>query len=208
MTKLPKIVICVSLVFLSLVPIRAQDKGPPAVPKRKFVHDAKIRSVYDKSNDQTVLIMEWYRVKWPLIDEKQKYIDEESGYAHHRLEIQAACAYPGRVLASTPQAIQFDVRLYHWGRSEFKSQDTPELVAIVDGEQISLGKIVVTMSRTWVDLSDGQVSIVKLSALFTYEGLLRLVKAKNVEMRFGKTEFRLQEKHLEALRDLASRMVP
>jgi len=204
MTKLPKIVICVSLVFLSLVPIRAQDKGPSTVPKRKFIHDAKIGSAYDKSKDQTVLIMEWYRVKWPVMDRW----DQNWMYDHYRLDIQAACAYPGRVLASTPQVVQFEVRIKHPGPSDFKSQDTPELVAIVDGEQISLGKIVVAMSRTLVETDYGQMSYEKLSAHFTYQGLLRLVKAKNVDLRFGKTEFGLQEKHLEALRDLASRMVP
>ena len=57
-------------------------------------------------------------------------------------------------------------------------------------------------------VKDGQMSFEMLFARFNYPGLLRLVNAKGVVMKVGQLEFKLVDRDLEALRDLASRMTP
>ena len=213
MRKILRRVICGGLIFLSVMTALAQDPGQSAVPKRKFKHRAELVSVYDKSKDQTVVVMQWYRVKWPPYDEKRLDIYNrpysEGSREDNYLDIQAAFAYPGRVLTSSPGVLQFDIRIKHEGGSGFKSKNIPELVAVVDGEQISLGKTLLVSSKTATTIErPSQLSYERLSARFTYPGLLRLVNAKKVVMKIGQIEFELEEPHLEALRDLASRMVP
>ena len=213
MRKILKGIICGSLVFLSVMAVRAQDNGQPAVPKRKFKHRAELVSVYDKAKDQTVVMMRWYRVNWPRYDEKHLDIYNrpysEQSRQDNYLHIQAAFAYPGRNLTTSPGAVQFDIQIKREGSSGFKSQDMPELRAVVDGEHISLGKTLLVSSKTAVTIvRPRQLSYEVLSARFTYQGLLRLVNAKKVVMKIGQLEFELEDTHLEALRDLASRMVP
>jgi hypothetical protein len=84
----------------------------------------------------------------------------------------------------------------------------PELIAVKDGENISLGKTSLVSSKTVAEIKEGQMSYDWLFARFTYPGLLRLVNAKNVVMKVGKLEFKFADQELEALRDLASRMTP
>lgn len=192
-------------VLLCLVPGRAQDGSPPAIPKRNFNHQAEIVSVYDKATDRTSVVMQWYRFtgepKKPLSFQQTEPL---------RIGIRAGFAYPGHVLKSTPASIEFDIGFEREGKSLFKGKEPPELMAIVDEEQISLGKTLLKASRTWVDVysSTRQLTDDTLEATFTYQGLLRLAKAKKVKMKVGQVEFELKEDHLEALRDLASRMVP
>ena len=77
------------------------------------------------------------------------------------------------------------------------------------GETISLGKTILLASKTTVGIvRTGQTTIERLAGTFTYRGLLRLTGAKKVFIKVGRLEFELKERHLEALRDLASRMVP
>jgi len=75
-------------------------------------------------------------------------------------------------------------------------------------ENISLGKTSLERSKTSVMVKEGQMSFEMLFARFKYLGLLQLVNAKNVVMKVGQLEFKLMDRDLEALRDLASRMTP
>lgn len=52
------------LVLLSVLPAAAQDRDSSSATKRKFRHHAEFISVYDKSKDQTAVVMRWYNVKW------------------------------------------------------------------------------------------------------------------------------------------------
>jgi hypothetical protein len=105
--------------------------------------------------------------------------------------------------------VEFGIGTTHQGESLFKGKEMPELVAVVDGEHISLGKTMLESSQTSLEVDKGiQVSHERLFANFTYQGLLRLVNARKVVMKVGRLEFELKESHLEALRDIASRMVP
>ncbi|HEX8116495.1 MAG TPA: hypothetical protein VF521_04430 [Pyrinomonadaceae bacterium] len=187
--------------LLSLTPTRAQEGGPPPIPKRKFNHRAEIVSVYDKSADITSVVLQWYPV------------DEESKHSALRhppnVRIRAGFGYAGKTLKETPSSVRFDIGTDHEGESYFKGKEMPELVAFVDGEQIGLGKTLLERSKTTVAVvAPWQTTFETLSATFTYQGLLRIANAKKVRLKAGALEFELGERQLEALRDLASRMAP
>jgi len=150
--------LCAGFLLLSVVSMRAQDNKLPAVPKRKFKHNARITSVYDEAKNQTL--------------------------------------------------VEFHIRVAHRGVALFKNGEMPELIAVKEGENISLGKTSLEKSKTLVRVDEGQMSFEMLFANFTYPGLLRLVNAKSVVMKVGQLEFKLVDRELEALRDLASRMTP
>jgi hypothetical protein len=204
------IVICLTFVLLSSVSVRGQHKDPGA-PKRKFKHSAQFSSVYDKAKDQTTVVMDWYYVKLPNFGEKN-YLDlyYSHSFGHQsRVYIKAAFVYPGQLATSPPDAVQFEITMTLHGPSEFKGKEMPELIAFVDGERISLGKTLLLHSRTMVLTQHPiQVSWELLSARFTYQGLLRLSGAKKITMKVGRVELALEDEHVEALRDLASRMAP
>lgn len=204
MNTLLKLVTVSGLLLLHVVLARAQDSGLPTVPKRVFKHRAEIVTVYDKGKDHTSVVMQWYRVT-----EEPKEPELYTAGRHADVRIWAGFGHPGRVLKSTPPAIELRIGTDHDGESYFKGGGMPELVAVVDGETISLGKTVLLRSKTTVGVvSTGQTTIETLGGTFTYGGLLRLTGGKKVVLKVGRLEFELKERHLEALRDLASRMVP
>jgi hypothetical protein len=209
--------ICIGFVLLSAVSIQAQDNNLPPVPKRKFKHRARITSVYDEAKKLTVVRTQWFAITEGLMNPRS--IETDAGsindpnnarYSRKRdtLEIDVGFTYPGRVLSSTPEAVEFHLRVAYPGVSLFKDSEMPELIAVKDGENISLGKTSLVSSKTAAEIKEGQMSYDWLFARFTYPGLLRLVNAKSVVMRVGGLEFKLMDRDLEALRDLASRMTP
>jgi hypothetical protein len=163
-----------------------------------------------KQRTKRQLVMDWYRVYSGL--HVQEFYSPELhrlDVRDNRLDIQAAFVYPGHVLSSTPEALEFGIRVGKEGGPLFKAKESPELIAVVDGETISLGKALLMKGKTWLDSeTTTQRTFAQLSARFTYQGLLRIVRAKKVAMKVGQLQFNLRESNLEALRDLASRMVP
>jgi hypothetical protein len=196
MSRPHRVGICIFVIVLGVLPVWAQDNRLSPVPKRKFNHHAEFESVYDKAKDQTLVMMQWYGVREDLS-------------ADDVLFINAGFAYPGRVLTALPMAVKFGIQTRHGGVSFFKGKEAPELVAIVDGERISLGKTSLEKSKTLTTIErPRQLTYETFYAEFTYAGLLRLADAKKVTLKVSQLEYDLEERHLEALRDLASRMAP
>jgi len=207
MKELLRVGICIGFVLFEVVSSQAQNTSLTGGPGRNFEHHAEIVSVYDKAKDQTTVVMDWYHVYAGL--HLKEFYSPEFDVRHNRLDIQAAFVYPGHVLSSTPEALWFGIRVGKEGGPLFKAKETPELTAVVDGETISLGKALLVKGKAWLDSeTTTQLSVARLSARFTYQGLLRIVRAKKVAMKVGQLQFDLRESNLEALRDLASRMVP
>jgi hypothetical protein len=202
MKRVLGMVVLTSLIFLSAASIRAQGSNSPSVAKRKYKHDAEIASVYEKAKDHTTVIMQLYRITDENTD-RMLYPIPQLPY----IAIGAAFGYPGRLLKTTAAAIDFKIRTDYEGPSLFRNKEMPELIAVVDGENISLGKTSLAGSKTATTIvRPRQITSELLVATFTYEGLLRLANAKTVSMKIGQLEFKLRENHLEALRDLSSRM--
>jgi hypothetical protein len=187
--------------LLSLTPTRAQEGGPPPIPKRKFNHHAEIVSVYDKAADNTSVVLQWY----PVNDESKR----SARPFPPNVKIRVGFGYAGKTLKAAPPSVRFDIGADHEGESYFKGKEMPELFALVDGEQIGLGKTLLERSKTTVGIvAPWQTTVETLTATFTYQGLLRIANAKKVRLKAGALEFELGERQLEALRDLASRMTP
>jgi hypothetical protein len=217
MSRLLIAAMCAGFVLPGVVSILAQDNNLPAVPKRRFKHNARIISVYDEAKKLTVVRTQWFGVTEGIMNPRSMEagavsINDRNNarYAGKRdtLEIDVGFAYPGRVLTSTPEAVEFQIRVAYRGVSLFKGGEMPELIAVKDGENISLGKTSLVSSKTMVEVEEGQMSYEWLFARFNYPGLLRFVNAKSVMMKVGQLEFKLVDRDLEALRDLASRMTP
>ena len=149
--------------------------------------------------------MDWYDVYRGVLD--AKHTDSHDAQ-DNRLQIKAGFIFLGRAISSPPEDVEFGIKVGNQGGPKFKSGETHELQATVDGETISLGKTSVMKSRTYVDTTGmaRQVSFAQLSARFTFQGLQRIVQAKKVMMKVGQVQFDLREANLEALRDLASRV--
>jgi hypothetical protein len=206
MTSLSVIGLCVLTLILGLATF-VQHTAPSKSGNQAFKHHAEFVSVYDRAKDQTVVVMQWYDVSWPSgpdIYNRGTAPDR----AQYDLDIQAAFSYPGRSIKTVPANVQFEVRVRHPGKSFFKATAMPELKANVDRELISLGLTSLVKAKTFVDVDEGQVSYEHFSAYFTYQGLQRLIEAKDVTMSAGDLTFSLKDHHLDALRDLASRMSP
>jgi hypothetical protein len=217
MSRLLIAALCAGFILICVASVWAQDNNPPAVPKRRFKHNARIISVYDEDKKQTVVMTQWFHVSEGIMKPRSLETNPSSindrnydRYARidESLEINVGFAYPGRVLSSTPDAVEFHIRVGHRGVPLFKEGEMPELIAVKDGENSSLGKTSLDRSKTSVMVKEGQMSFEMLFARFTYPGLLQLVNAKNVMMKVGQLEFKLVDRDLEALRDLASRMSP
>ena len=197
--------------LLIAVVIFGQENKVAVGSKRRFKHTAEIASVYDKAKNQTTVVMDWYEVYSGLLDPSHvnSYQDLALDRQDNRVFILAAFTIPGRVLSLTPEDVEFGIKIGNRGGAPFKKAETPELIAVVDGQTISLGKTSLLKLRTWVTTENSrQVSFAQLSARFTYQGLQRIVQAKQVAMKIGQIQFELKETNLEALRDLASKMVP
>src|SRR5262249_16845931 len=145
MNRLPGIGVCAALVLLSVGSMRAQDNNLPAVPKRKFRHNARIVSVYDEEKKQTVVRTQWHVSEGIMnprsLNAKGDRFNAGASDPHsvvgggpESLEIIAGFAYAGRVLTSTPEAVEFVMRVAHQGVPLFKGDKMPELIAVKDGK--------------------------------------------------------------------------
>jgi hypothetical protein len=127
--------VCAGFVLLSALSIRAQDNNLPAVPKRKFKHRARIISVYDEAKKLTVVRTQWFAVTEGIMKPRSiETIDDRNNAQYSRkrdpLEIDVGFNYPGRVLSSTPETVEFHIRIAYQGVSLFKDSEMPELLAV------------------------------------------------------------------------------
>jgi hypothetical protein len=185
----------ISIMFLlAATSILAQSSAP----KRKFKHRGKIETKYDRFRNQTTVRLEPYYVQGTA-----PKLDPLAG-----IEISAGFVYEGQTLTKHPDEVLFGI--VSTSADGFRYDQDRGLIALVDGERVDLGQ----MDR--VDASYKKKGIVipdryyveVLAISMKYDVFLKIANAKVVEMQAGRREFKLRDEHLEALRDLASRMVP
>lgn len=157
---------------------------PPA--KREFKHKAKIKTKYDRFEDQTTVYIEGKRVLGGFLSD---------------LTMGASISYRGQK-ASLPKDVLIFFKSSNTEDWRFLHDVERELYVLADGERLPLG----TMTRTdSTVLTGGRVSE-EIGTLISSEQFLKIIQARKVEMKLGRYQFELKEEHLEALRDLASRM--
>jgi hypothetical protein len=168
--------------------IGGTEQSPPIPEKRKFNHKVKIETSYDRFSDTTTAQMEPVEVYHARRGRPQKiwmtvlftYRDETP-------------AKPARV------TIAFN----SWS-SEWQYLDYRDLTILADGRKA--GPVTMELAKTRIE-RDGTVTEI-LSTTMVTDVFLFMVNAGSVEMQLGNAEFTLKPEHLEALRDLASRMQP
>jgi hypothetical protein len=120
----------------------------------------------------------------------------------------ASFTYSGRTLSAQPQRVLFSLISTS---EDWKYTDFRKLTALVDGKRLELGPqehlpsftINPAANANFDDLISQRIAI-----SLTYKTFLRIANGKKVQIRMGPREFVLEKNHLEALRYLATRMVP
>ncbi|MDQ1610522.1 MAG: hypothetical protein QOG00_453 [Pyrinomonadaceae bacterium] len=182
-----RLILTVAIIFACVASGAAQDKGA----KTKFKHSGKIQATYDRAQDRTVVAIQPYAVNINHDDPLDS------------IAIAAGFIHPGQTLASQPQFIEFGVISQTRNGWKFEQEKDRALTLVIDGEAINLGEMKLITARRFT--LGALYYREDLAFTMPYEGFVRMVNAKKVVVKVGKTELKLKNEHLEAMRDLISR---
>ena len=177
----------------------AQDAS--TTPQRIFSHNAKIETSYDQVKEITTVRLSPMQVYGePLASSNYVGSDEA--------RFNASFTYSGRTLRAQPKRVLFSLISTS---QDWKYTDFRKLTALVDGKRLKLGPLEhvpsFTVNAPANSNSDDYISQL-IAISLPYETFVRIANGKQVQIRMGPREFELEKNHLEALRDLATWMVP
>ena len=171
-----------------------------AYPKRPFKHDGKFGTQYEPREDSTIVSLE------PIVV-------EASPAGKDLLRLAAIFQYQGKVPAK-PKHISLG---FYGDYPQCKFSAQPRMTILVDGERIEFGWNPKGIRERKPDEEGVAFSFNEgagadrceelMFMTISQKNFLRVVNAKNVEMQIDELKFKLTEANLEALRDLASRML-
>lgn len=178
-----------SIVALLLIVCATAVVAQEEKKKRRFDHTADIVTQYDKKTDET------------KVELKQIKITGAKANDEHLLNLTAYYIYPGKKPAKPAEVVLGFVSASY--NRERKFQDFRELKAQLDGKQESLGTMELIFSRLMSNFYKEVLGI-----YVPWDVFERLIagKKESLEMSVGNVRFALEKVHLEALRDLASRI--
>ncbi len=199
--------------FLSLILLLAWSDLSPSQsipankpPSRKFKHNSKVEKKYDK--DQTTVYLRPMTIRnvWGSIE--ARIVNEGNKTETIPSEVLWMTAYfvsPGKILVK-PRFVVIGFR--SWTLDETKYAGDRTLMIDLDGSLINLGPMEVLERRIDpnMELHSHQYFLESLELPLKYETFLRITKAGKVKMTLGGKEFQLGSEHLEAFRDLISRV--
>ncbi len=174
----------------------AQDGRQPAFPKRPFNHDAKFVTEYEAKENITHVFLE------PV------FIDA----AKTSLRLAADFQYVGKIPVKPKHISLAFYTLY----PDCKFSSRPILTMLVDGKPMKFGFTFKSFRERKSDEEgvafsfsemEGDKCNEVLAMFISQNNFLKVVNAKHVAVQVDSFEFKLTEANLEALRDLASRMV-
>ncbi len=166
---------------------------PQAKPKsaNKFKHDAQIKLIYDKAQDQTVVVLEPY----PLA------VDPANNFGYSELLMKAYFKYPGRT-PREPETITFD---FIWSGYDFRFEKRTKVTAKLDGQQVDLGEAERVAARGAPEGGEDQ----RLVLFVPYDLFTRIINTKSDRVELNmRGYFYFNKQTLEALRQVASRARP
>lgn len=176
----------------------AQGVSPP---QSFSAHNWKIETSYDQAKDTTTVGLNPMQVYGEPLDSTNYRGNDEARF-------YASFTYPGRTLSAPPRRVLISLISTS---EDWKYTDFRKLTALVDGKRLKLGPLERAPSFTIsapADSGANDSTHQEIAVSLPYETFLRLAGGKKVRIRMGPREFRLEENHLEALRDLGSRMAP
>lgn len=201
-----------SLLFLPLlwpaVPTNHAQANLSTKPSgRKFKHNSKVESLYDKGKDQTTTYLRPMTLRYEkssieakvMSDGRVDYLPSEV------LSITAYFNSPGKVLLK-PQFVVIGFRSLTLDKTPYTNDLS--LAAKVDGSMIALGSMTIMDQHIDEGLSAGsnRYIVQALELPIPFETFLRVTESKHATMVLAGREVKLQSEHLEAFRDLVSRV--
>lgn len=173
------------------------------ISQRKFEHRGKIESRYDASTNKTKVVLNPYDV--PVVD------TVEASENRQYFSIMCGFVYEGKKMTSYPETIE--LHIISDGTRGFKFNESQDRVLSIDidEELIRLGTMSLVRSQHYA-YGSSPVNYARsgyreeLSIILTYQGLLKIAESKKVSLLLGQERLKLNREHLEALRDLASRI--
>jgi hypothetical protein len=185
----------------------AQGTAATKPPARKFKHNSKVETIYDKGKDQTTVYLRPMTMRYVKSSIEARIVNEgrTDVLPAEVLSLTAYFNSPGKVLVK-PQFVVIGFRSFAMDKTPYTNDRT--LIVHRDGSTENLGSMEIMEHRIDERMSAGPVRYIveSLELPIPYESFLRITKAKKATMILGGTELQLQNEHLEAFRDLVSRV--
>lgn len=187
----------------------AQAETQPAKTSRKFKHNSKVETIYDKTKDQTTTYLRPMTIRLTKSSVEVKIMNDDKRTDRLPAEIIYLTAYfvsPGKSLVK-PQSVVIGLRLTTLENAPDAGDRS--LTLNLDGSMMKLGPMQV-MERGLDDRMTGGVGLrymmESLERPISYEAFVQITRAKKATMILGGKEFVWEDQHLEAFRDLISRV--
>jgi hypothetical protein len=170
-------------------------------PQGISTHNGKVEKSYDQVKEITTVRLNPMQVYGEPLASSDYIGGDEASF-------NASFTYSGRTLRAQPKRVLFSLTSTS---QDWKYTDYRKLTALVDGRRLTLGPLEhvpsFTVNASANPNSDDYIRQ-GIAVSLPYKTFLRIANGKKVQIRMGPREFELGKNHLEALRDLATRMVP
>lgn len=199
--------LCLTALLLSLAGVaRAGAQVKP--PTRKFKHNSKVETIYDKTKNQTTAYLRPMTIASARGTLEAQIWNEgkrTETIPSERVWLTAYFVSPGKILTK-PESVVIGFR--SWTMDKTKYDNDRSLVINLDGTSTKLGQMELLERRvdSNMQLSDHRYYLESLEKPLPYETFLQLTNAATVKLTVGGTEFLLANENLEAFRDLLSRI--
>jgi hypothetical protein len=163
--------------------------------------NGKVETSYDQVKEITTVRLNPMQVYGEPLASSQYVGGDEASF-------DASFSYSGQTLRAPPKRILFSLTSTS---QNWKYTDFPKLTALVDGKLLNLGPLEqlpsFSVNPSANTNSDDYISQ-GITVSLTYKTFLRIANGNKVQIRMGPRQFDLVGNHLEALRYLATLMVP
>lgn len=204
MRKLARFMLISSLVLFGLTSVFAQnDKSTKSDKKDELA----LRVVYNKKTDETTVFFSPANVK--QFDNKgleRRFPNEGRDPRGINPEMMAMFIYfkhKGKDLTAQPKQVFVAFDIFTDNDTRLLYTSSRDFTIKADDLQLNLGKMELTKKGVDTNLPDvngRQFSRLNMEMPIEYADFVRIVSAKNVQMRVGETVFNLSEKYIESLK--------
>jgi hypothetical protein len=187
-----------SLLPTNLHPSLAKSPSVPEPNPSTLDHGGKIETKYDGFNHETVVMLKKMRINCGRAKGLQSTLEQTC------VSLVASLHCPGKQLDYVRYAkFQLIFETKDWDKRH--PLDERELFVVADGVRLKLGRMALANQNV---AGDRGIDVMKevLEVSVPYKTFNTIAGAKTVEMKVGKSVFALQEKNLDALRDLNIRV--
>jgi hypothetical protein len=188
----------VSLLPKSLNPSLAKSLSVSEPNSSTLDHGGKIETKYDGFSHETVVTLKKMRITCGGAKGLQSTLEQTC------VSLVASLHCPGKQLDYVRYAkLQLVFETKDWDKRH--PLDERELFVVADGQRLRLGRMALATQNV---ASDRGIDVMKevLEVSVPYQTFNTIALAQTVEIKVGKTVFALQEKNLDALRDLNIRV--